>query len=122
MDSVQTVRLIGEVIAILVVLAGGFWWVTKLLWRVVRKVEGVEGTTAGINARLDTLNGSVAKHLAEDVVIQAELGKSLARLEGKDEERQAQSAAQAVAAAKLVTDAAAAAALLMKAATDAKKE
>ena len=88
-------------------LVAGLFWLTKLLWRI--------GTsTANIDSRLDKLNGSISEHMEADLTVQGELSKSLAALQGRNDERREAVAERAVAAAVLVSDAASAAAKLIQ--------
>ena len=101
MTPAETLRLVGEVIGIAIVLGGGLWWITKLLWRIYNQGQHLREEVLTTNVKLDALNGSVARHSSQLGVHE----NKIAFLEGKEVAR-AELAAAAVAAAEIVKDAA----------------
>ena len=87
MSELDTVRLIGEVIAIAAFVMGGVAWLGRRIYAVHEAIKGVDG-------RLDTLNGTVSKH---ELKLQHH-ALTLARLEGKEEGRKETVAEAAVVA------------------------
>lgn len=113
MSAVETARLVGEIVGIFVVLLAGLGWLTKLLWRVREEVSSVGDSTAKLSEEFVTLNGTLNRHLDEDLVVQKELGENVAHLKGQMAERGTIQAEAALAAETLITNAAIAAAKLI---------
>jgi len=65
MSVAETARLIGEILAVLMVLAGGFRWIVRSLWRAHAKLDQM-------GDQLRQINGSVKRH-DEDLQQQKEL-------------------------------------------------
>lgn len=61
MSELEIARLVAEIIGITITVAGGLWWLSRLIWRAIELLDGV-------NNRLDVLNGSVKRHDAGSVV------------------------------------------------------
>lgn len=111
MTTLETVRLVGEIVGILVVAGGGGWWMTKLLWRIYNQTTGMRDEVTATNVKLDVLNVAVVQHTmrldGHD--------KSIAYLEGKESVRAEIAVAVAAAAAsEIVTKAAEAAKQLLR--------
>ena len=83
MSEAESVRLIGEVIAVLVVLGGGAAYITRQIWRVLRGVEDNTEVTAELAAHMKAMNGSVQEHLADDAHQFGNIKIKLGRIEGR---------------------------------------
>ena len=116
MSEAETIRLIGEVIALIAAAGGGIAYIVRQIWRVLREVEASKLVVAEISDHLATLNGSVVNHYKDDSRQFEGIGKSLSHIEGQLEER-AKIADAASAAAVLLAQSTAEAATKLAAAT-----
>lgn len=69
MSELEVVRLIGEIVGVLVVVFTGARWLGSKFLLILQNqnqhtadIIDLRGDVAGINRRLDTLNGTVAAH------------------------------------------------------------
>ena len=83
MTETESVRLISEVIAILVVLGGGAVYLVRQTWRVLRGVEANAKVTAELAAHMKAMNGSVKEHMADDALQFGNIKVKLGRIEGR---------------------------------------
>lgn len=62
MSAFETVRLVGEIVAVILVAGSGFVGLAKLILRSIDEQRETRAEVQGVNTRLDTLNGKVSRH------------------------------------------------------------
>lgn len=86
MSEAETIRLIGELLGVIGLAATGVWWLARQIWKVLDEVRKLRTLTEKLDAKQQSMNGSVGEHIRLDDKRFGDLTAQLSRIEGRWEE------------------------------------
>ena len=83
MSQFEVIRLIGEILGILAIVAGGVWYIVRQIWHVLTAVEHLTEKVTGLDDHQKEMNGSVGTHFKEDERQFSSINNRLGNIEGR---------------------------------------
>lgn len=87
MGELETARLVGEILAILGGVGGGFVWLARLLGKVIGKIDHLQTTTTDVAAKQEAMNGKLVEHIDKDDERFSDIYSRLDVMTGRFDER-----------------------------------
>ena len=83
MTSLEAVRIIGEVMAVISAVAGIGFYIVRQIWRVLNAVEDLTAETTALKEHQAAINGKVFEHIKSDEGEFQKINEHLANIEGR---------------------------------------
>lgn len=83
MDTLEVVRIVGELVGVVVFMGTGCIYVVRQVWRLLDSVDALTKETKALTLASNTMTTRIAEHSNLDESRYAEISNRLSRIEGR---------------------------------------
>ena len=83
MTTVEVGRIVVEIIGVLTFIGGGVWFLAKLAWRGLDKLDHLTGETTALKEHQASMNGHLQEHTVIDDTRFSGISERLSHIEGR---------------------------------------